>query len=115
MGDDDQREHNDSGAGVHRRVQPMSEPTAHSVLTRWWRRWSPWALRRTLRNVRNWLADERGIAASDALNTSIEVLYRYTALSLDGHPDPLAEAERYSVRGRTLHIDRTAQSQGVGP
>lgn len=73
-------------------------------LRQWWRRWSPWTLRKELGFVRSVLADER--ATHDGyVSTLVERLFRHITYVLLGHPDPWGEAERYRVEGTTLYVD----------
>ena len=67
-----------------------------------WRRllrmWNPWYLRRNL----DLLACDIDQTTTDGVQTR-----RFIHGMLAGENDPNEQARRYSVRGRTLHIDAT--------
>lgn len=64
-------------------------------LSRWWRRWSPWTLRRHLDAIQSDL---------NRYTTAGEQDWRYVDAVLDGHPDPAGYALRFSVKGTTLTV-----------
>lgn len=78
-----------------------------------WRRWSPWYLRRQLASLGHSLADGCRIGSTDRENTATERNYRLVAAALDGHDDPVWWCQRYSVKGATLCIDATRDEPNV--